>query len=74
MKRNCNHLENYIIKKKDITDIMAGDTIIDKEGKMRTVTGKDIKHKTFMGSTLFGDSYRLGTEKVDVVYFYALTH
>ena len=40
------------------------DDVVRHDGKNRTV-GKYIKHGGFMGSTLFGDSYKSGTDKVE---------
>ena len=42
-----------------IKDIKAGDTVLF-HGAEKTVTAKDIKEDSFMGRTLFGDSYCLG--------------
>lgn len=42
-----------------ISEIKWGDTVFHN-GKVRTVGKKDIKHGDFMGSTLLGDSYKLG--------------
>lgn len=42
-----------------ITDIQVGDCV-EHIGKIMTVCRKDLK-STFMGTTLFGDSYRSGT-------------
>lgn len=45
-----------------INDVKPGNTI-EFEGHLRTVCKNDIK-KGFCGVTLFGDSYRLGTQPV----------
>ena len=45
-----------------ITDIQVGDCV-EHNGKIMTVCRKDLK-STFMGTTLFGDSYRSGTVPV----------
>ena len=44
-----------------ISEIRPGDTILHTYGKVRTVCRNNIKHNSFMGISLFGDSYRLGT-------------
>ena len=44
---------------KDIKDIKVGDVVLF-HGVEKTVTAKDIKEDSFMGRTLFGDSYCLG--------------
>ena len=46
-----------------ISQITVGDTIIHN-GEVTTVSGTNIKHDSFMGITLFGDSYNLGYKKV----------
>jgi hypothetical protein len=42
-----------------IKDIKVGDVVLS-HGVEKTVTAKDIKEDSFMGRTLFGDSYCLG--------------
>lgn len=49
-----------------ISSIVAGDTIMHN-GEMKTVSGNNIKFDSFMGTTLFGDSYSLGYKKVTKV-------
>ena len=51
---------------KHIDSIVAGDTIIHN-GDMVTVCAKDIKHDTMMGTSVFGDSYNIGSKMVTVV-------
>lgn len=46
-----------------VADIQPGDTV-EHYGELMTVCRSDIKLGGFMGTTLFGDSYRLGTQKV----------
>lgn len=53
----------YTKKNVHISTIRSGDTI-EHEGILRTVCAKDIKNNTFMGTTIFGDSYRLGRAPV----------
>ena len=48
----------------DIKDIRIGDTIIDNDGKRKLVSQGNIKYNEFMGLTLLGDCYKLGTKKV----------
>lgn len=52
-----------IIKKVHINNIVAGDTILHL-GKVKTVCKDNIKYCKFMGTTIFGDSYKLGQQKV----------
>lgn len=63
MKRN-----DYTIEKRHINDIQPGDTVL-RAGELWTVTSGDIKDDTFMGRTLFGDSYNLGYNLVTVAVF-----
>lgn len=49
-----------------ISQIAAGDTIFH-DGYLRTVSGNNIKKDACMGTTLFGDSYALGTKPVQKV-------
>lgn len=49
-----------------ISQIRIGDTIMHN-GHMRTVCKRVIKHSQGIGVTLFGDSYRLGTQLVTKV-------
>ena len=51
--------------KKHISLIKANDVVLCTDGHKRTVGVRDIKYG-FMRSTLFGDSYKLGTVLVDV--------
>jgi hypothetical protein len=55
------------IIQKHISLIKNGDTVIHNGNEM-TVNNHDIKFG-FMGTTLFGDSYRMGTIPVQVVVF-----
>lgn len=55
---------NYHIKKTHISQIAVGDTV-EINGVLKTVCAHNIK-KGFMGITLFGDSYRLGTLPVNL--------
>lgn len=57
-------METTKIHKNNIT---VGDTIICPDGHMRTVCAKDIKDGGFHGRTIFGDSYRGGTQLVELV-------
>lgn len=47
----------------NINDIKIGDTVLH-DGKPMTVGNENIKQSTFMGRTLFGDSYHLGYKPV----------
>ena len=49
-------------------DIVPGD-IIMLHGVPETVGKKDIKCSNFMGRTIFGDSFKLGTTKVEKLLY-----
>lgn len=61
-------MENHIIIDTHISDIKAGDTI-RHNGEVKTVSGNNIGGNTFIGKTLFGDSYNLGHKQVEMVVF-----
>lgn len=46
-----------------ISMIRVGD-VVDHDGDHRTVCARNIKHCRLMGVSLFGDSYRAGTQPV----------
>jgi hypothetical protein len=58
-------MTNYETVKTHIDMIRPGDTVL-YNGELRTVCKLDIKGGGFMGATLFGDSYRLGTVPVQL--------
>lgn len=61
----------YMNKKTEmvnISKIVVGDTVIYNAHE-RTINKNHIKDDPFMGRTLFGDSYRLGTILVEKVIF-----
>jgi hypothetical protein len=51
------------MKQAHISTIKAGDTILHN-GEVKTVSGNNIKRCSFMGTTLFGDSYHAGHKLV----------
>jgi hypothetical protein len=59
---------NFIVEETHISNIRIGDTIMHN-GVMTTVSGTNIKHDSFMGKTLFGDSYHSGYKPVQRVTF-----
>ena len=61
-------MTNYYTVKTHIDMIRAGDTV-QHNGELRTVCKSDLKYGGFMGTSLFGDSYRLGTVPVQLVRF-----
>jgi len=46
-----------------ISQIKVGDTVLH-DGVIRTVCKNNINHCSFMGKSIFGDSYKLGRDKV----------
>ena len=61
-------MDNAITQEVHISLISAGDTV-EHNGKLMTVGGNNIKRCSFMGTTIFGDSYKLGTKLVKRVRF-----
>lgn len=57
---------NYHVELKHISTIRPGDTIMH-DNAITTVSGNNIKSDAFMGTTIFGDSYRLGNKLVEKV-------
>lgn len=55
-------------EKVHISLVKEGDTIVCTDGIERTVNRKDIK-TGFMGISLWGDSYRMGTLLVERVVY-----
>lgn len=68
-----NNLLSMIVKKKivevNISTISIGDSIICPDGFERTVSKGNIKKDTFLGITIFGDSYKLGANPVKKVNY-----
>ena len=60
---------NYRVTEVHISCIKSGDTIIHNDGKLTTVCKNNIKRDSFMGITLFGDSYKLGYQLVKRIEF-----
>jgi hypothetical protein len=61
-------MDNRLITEVHISNVKVGDTVIHNDVEM-TVCRNNIKRDEFMGTTLFGDSYRLGTIPVKKVDF-----
>lgn len=57
----------FIIKPVHKDEIKAGDTIL-LDGELKTVCGNDIR-KGFCGTTIHGESFKLGLEQVKRVHF-----
>ena len=51
------------VVEKHVSEVRVGDEIWF-DGHVRTVCKKDIGRDPFMGSSVFGDSFKLGTEPV----------
>lgn len=58
---------NYTIIEKHITNIRKGDTVLCRDGQIRTVSRNNIKNCLGVGVTLFGDSYNCGAVLVKVL-------
>lgn len=58
-----------IIKEVHISTISIGDSILCPDGKERTVSKGNIKRSEFMGISIFGDTYNLGTKPVKKVIY-----
>ncbi len=56
-------LSKYQTQDVHISTIKKGDTILHVDGHIRTVCNNNIK-TGFMGTTLFGEPYKLGTQLV----------
>lgn len=59
------HVFDIVLTDRD--DVRVGDQVLCKDGNIRTVCSKDIKWDSFMGTSIFGDTYVLGREKVKKV-------
>ena len=59
---------NYKIKEVHISTIKVDEIVLCPDGIIRTVGPHNLK-KGFMGVTLWGDSYRLGTIPVKKVIY-----
>ena len=61
---------NKSTKQVHISEIVPGDTVIHN-GEEHSVNRNHIKIGSFMGRTLFGDSYALGNKLVTKVIFHS---
>ena len=59
----------YEVENVHISTIQVGDTILDADGLLKTVCRNNISIYGFMGRSLFGDTYCLGTIPVKKVRF-----
>lgn len=59
---------DYTINEVHISSITVGDTIISKDGFMRTICKNNLG-TGFCGKTIHGDSYKSGRELVKKVVF-----
>ena len=58
----------FIIEPVHKDEIVQGDTIL-LDGKLTTVCGKNIRKGGFCGTTIHGESFKLGLEPVKRVHF-----
>jgi hypothetical protein len=61
---------NYNIQHTHISQITSGDTIISKDGFMRTISKSNLGSDSLLGKTIHGDSYMSGKELVQKVIFF----
>lgn len=68
MARYIEYLKENKVKTKDvhISTIRVGDTVVI-DGVMKTVGKNNLKHDRFMGTTLWGDSFKSGKTPVKKV-------
>ena len=64
-----NRQYQYEVENVHISMMRVGDTILDTDGLLRTVCRNNIERDPFMGLSLFGDTYNLGTKPVKRVRF-----
>ncbi len=50
-------------------DLVIPGDLIEVDGKMRTVSQQNIKNDSFMGRTIFGNSYAIGYQPVTKFIF-----
>lgn len=60
---------NYTVNEVHISTIKSGDTIISKDGFMRTICKSNLGYDSLWGKTIHGDSYKAGHELVKKVVF-----
>ncbi len=60
---------NYVIQNVHISRIVVGDTIVSKDGYIRTICKSNLGGDSFIGKTINGDSYKAGNELVKKVIF-----
>lgn len=61
-------MDNVIIKKVHISTIKQGDTVL-WDGHMKTISKHHLGYVDWIGHTLFGDSFNMGTVPVKKVLF-----
>lgn len=61
-------MDNIKIENVHISQILPGDTV-QHNNKITTVNKEYIKYCSFMGKSIFGDNYRLGTKLVKRIIF-----
>lgn len=66
-------MNNTITEDVHISQITHGDTI-EHNGKVTTISRNNIKRGGFCGTTIFGDSYNMGTKLVKRVKFVVPTN
>lgn len=59
---------NIVEEQVHISRISVGDTV-KHNGEILTVSGNNIHHDKFMGTSIFGDCYKCGHKLVTKIYF-----
>lgn len=57
---------NFGLRVIHISGIRQGDTVVHN-GEALTVSGNNIKRDSFMGTSIFGDSYNIGHKPVYIL-------
>ena len=63
-KEQLNKYSHWVKTEKNINEIKVGDTILCRDGIIRTVCNNNIGGNSFMGVSIFGDSWNGGSVKV----------
>ncbi len=69
--KKLNHIYNFDVIYVKLSQLNYGDTVI-YQNKIHTVSKSNLKYNNFDGYTFYGDSYKLGTTKIQKVLFYSI--
>lgn len=59
---------NIVEEQVHISKIAVGDTVRHND-EIKTVSGNNIRHDKFIGTSIFGDCYKSGHKLVTKIYF-----